>query len=400
MDEYPLRINIELTNCCNLACSTCIRRWWSEQAGTMEEALARHVIDEAAEMPVKPKIFFGGFGEPLVYPGVEELVARAAEAGLRTELITNGILLDGQKSAALIEAGLDTLWVSIDGATPESFADIRLGAHLPDILRNLTHFRGLAWRHSGSNPDTRGGGGTELGFATVLMKKNLHELPQLLKTARQLGVSRIVTTNVDPHDEESAGQMLFPEEMYGGADIPPLVSLPRMDPSPAVLETFGTLLREGGRIDFGHMVYEGVADLCPFAEERSVSIRWDGEVAPCLPLLHDHQSRINDHPRTVRAASFGSLKQGGYAGTDAAALHGWNPVGGSKSSRFGYAPLLAVWRDPEYRRFRAKLDDFDFSPCILCDSCDFARWNEEDCFGNTHPTCGGCLWAQGFIRCP
>ncbi len=26
--------------------------------------------------------------------------------------------------------------------------------------------------------------------------------------------------------------------------------------------------------------------------------------------------------------------------------------------------------------------------------------NEEDCFGNTFPTCGGCLWAQGVIRCP
>jgi hypothetical protein len=26
--------------------------------------------------------------------------------------------------------------------------------------------------------------------------------------------------------------------------------------------------------------------------------------------------------------------------------------------------------------------------------------NQEDCFGNTFPTCGGCLWAQGFIRCP
>jgi hypothetical protein len=26
--------------------------------------------------------------------------------------------------------------------------------------------------------------------------------------------------------------------------------------------------------------------------------------------------------------------------------------------------------------------------------------NEEDCFGNGFPTCGGCLWAQGVLQCP
>jgi hypothetical protein len=26
--------------------------------------------------------------------------------------------------------------------------------------------------------------------------------------------------------------------------------------------------------------------------------------------------------------------------------------------------------------------------------------NEEDCYGNTFPVCGGCLWAQGVIQCP
>jgi len=28
------------------------------------------------------------------------------------------------------------------------------------------------------------------------------------------------------------------------------------------------------------------------------------------------------------------------------------------------------------------------------------RCNLEDCFGNSAPTCGGCLWAQGLIQCP
>ena len=39
-------------------------------------------------------------------------------------------------------------------------------------------------------------------------------------------------------------------------------------------------------------------------------------------------------------------------------------------------------------------------PCTFCGGCDCSLANEEDCFGNPFPTCGGCLWAQGIIRCP
>jgi len=64
-------------------------------------------------------------------------MVRAAKAlPARVELITNGTLLDAATARALIDVGLDRLWVSIDGAQPESFADIRLGAELPHVVEN------------------------------------------------------------------------------------------------------------------------------------------------------------------------------------------------------------------------------------------------------------------------
>jgi hypothetical protein len=38
--------------------------------------------------------------------------------------------------------------------------------------------------------------------------------------------------------------------------------------------------------------------------------------------------------------------------------------------------------------------------CRTCNSCDLPDINNEDCFGNVHPACGGCLWSQGFVQCP
>lgn len=42
----------------------------------------------------------------------------------------------------------------------------------------------------------------------------------------------------------------------------------------------------------------------------------------------------------------------------------------------------------------------DYSPCHVCGGCQLLEKNEEDCYGNTFPACGGCLWAQGVIQCP
>lgn len=47
-----------------------------------------------------------------------------------------------------------------------------------------------------------------------------------------------------------------------------------------------------------------------------------------------------------------------------------------------------------------KVKAFEFSPCRVCGGCSLLEKNEEDCYGNAFPACGGCLWAQGIIQCP
>ena len=81
----------------------------------------------------------------MAHPGIVDMVARVKALGATVELITNGTLLTQEMSRRLIEAGLDMLWVSLDGATPESYADVRLGAALPEVLANLANFRRTRW---------------------------------------------------------------------------------------------------------------------------------------------------------------------------------------------------------------------------------------------------------------
>jgi MoaA/NifB/PqqE/SkfB family radical SAM enzyme len=114
-------------------------------------------------------------------------------------------------------------------------------------------------------------------------------------------------------------------------------------------------------------------DQCPFIERGSLAVRWDGKVSPCLPLLYTHRHYLGNRERTSRESFVGDVSN---------------------------EDLMNIWNDVKYRELRKRLQDFDFSPCAFCNSCEMALENVEDCFGNTQPACGGCLWAQGLIRCP
>ena len=156
------KVYVEPTTYCNLDCAACIRRDWDEPNRMMTDEVFGAVLEgiraslPAAEKPGNcgepagdaqgaapnpPVIFFGGFGEPLSHPDIFTWIRRAKSIGCRVEAITNGTLLDYETSRRIVESGLDFLWVSIDGATPESYADVRLGAELPAILENMKTLR-------------------------------------------------------------------------------------------------------------------------------------------------------------------------------------------------------------------------------------------------------------------
>jgi len=123
-----------------------------------------------------------------------------------------------------------------------------------------------------------------------------------------------------------------------------------------------------------HNVNLGMADgRCPFIEAGAVGVSWNGTVSPCLALMHSHVSYLHDSPRVVSRYVIGNVHD---------------------------ATLTDIWNDAAHLSFRKRVQEFDFSPCTLCGGCEMAEANQEDCFGNTFPTCGGCLWAWGIIQCP
>lgn len=363
------RVYVEPTSQCNLACRTCIRNVWDEPAGQMAEATFSRVIESVRALPLPLTIFFGGYGEPLSHPAIVDMVAQAKSLGASVELITNGTLLTGAHGRALIAAGLDVLWVSLDGATPESYTDVRLGATLPTVLKNLEQFR-LA-------RPTRPLLSPEIGIAFVAMQRNVADLPALLGLARQLGAARFMVSNVLPHTPDMRDEVLYKHAMchdtYFPAPTYPDLYMPKMDAARLANPALYQALCGAWNLHFTGTHPQLTSDRCPFIEAGAVAIGWDGGVSPCLPLLHSHTSYLNGLEHTCRRYVVGSIHE--------RSLTGW-------------------WNDAEYTAFRARVQAFDFAPCTICDGCALSETNEDDCYGNSFPTCGGCLWAQGYVQCP
>jgi MoaA/NifB/PqqE/SkfB family radical SAM enzyme len=363
------RIYVEPTDHCNLDCVTCYRNNWAEALGRMTDATFAHILDGVKAIEPRPTIFFGGIGEPTLHTHLPDWIAQAKAIGSRVEMITNGTLLDDKKSRELISAGLDLLWVSIDGATPESYADVRLGAELPTVLENLSNFRRL--RSGGHFPRP------EIGVAFVAMQRNIDDLPEVMQIARRLGAMRFKVSNVLAINQDLRGDMLYETALndisYLSSPFTPRLSLPKMAFSDKTRDALFKAFHSGFNVNFAGNSFSGANDVCNFIESGSMSIAWTGNVSPCLPLLHTHTHSIKGHWRMSRAHVIGNVNR---------------------------RSLLDLWNDPEYVRYREHVQGFKFAPCTFCGGCELLDGNEEDCVGNTFPACGGCLWAQGLIQCP
>ena len=138
---FPTLIDFEVTNQCNLDCIMCPRDSMNRPKGFMDFDFFRQVVDQIPPHRIE-KSWFHLYGEPLLHPRLPEMMhyagrrARIGELGLST----NCVLLDTEKSRALLESPLDTIVLSIDGATRETYEKIRRKGDFNAVLENAARF--------------------------------------------------------------------------------------------------------------------------------------------------------------------------------------------------------------------------------------------------------------------
>ncbi len=129
-------VEIFVTLACNGRCPFCSNAKFSNLQGDVSLAKYLELIDECAELNVPVICLIGG--EPLLYPGLNQLIERINQHGISSMLATNGYLLSEAKIKELASCGLTNVTISLH-SLDESVHDAILG--LPGAYRRAFQAR-------------------------------------------------------------------------------------------------------------------------------------------------------------------------------------------------------------------------------------------------------------------
>jgi MoaA/NifB/PqqE/SkfB family radical SAM enzyme len=149
--DFPLHLDIDPTNRCNLRCVMCPRTkfieannysWAPDGLKDIDYSLYQKLIDEGINYGLM-SVKLNFLGEPLLYPKLTNMVSYAKDKGLWVMLNTNAVLLDYKTSLSLLDAGLTDIFFSFDSPYKEEYEKIRVGASFEKTLQNIKGFMEL-----------------------------------------------------------------------------------------------------------------------------------------------------------------------------------------------------------------------------------------------------------------
>ena len=204
---------------CNLSCTYCNEYDSVSEPVPTEEMLRR--IDLLAAMGTS--IITNSGGEPMLHPGLDDILARVHHHGIMAGLITNGFLITRERIEKFNEIGLDHVQISIDNVMPDEVSKkslktldqkLELLAEYADFHVNINSVLGSGVR----NPEdalTIAKRAIELGLSSTVgvihdgtgqlvpLGEREHEIYREIQSLNKISYSRL---NFVHQDNSAAGQ--------------------------------------------------------------------------------------------------------------------------------------------------------------------------------------------------
>ncbi len=176
---FPNDIMIEVTNVCNLKCTTCYSHQDGREKRFMSLKVFKKIVQEIPH-PETKTISLYNYGEPLMHPDIWEMVLYAKKSHIKNvKIATNGTYLTARKSLELIKWWLDYLSISVDGTTQEVYEKFRIWGNIKEVLLHTKQMVKLKKK-------LRAGPDIELQF--IIMSHNQHQVGLVEELARTLWV--------------------------------------------------------------------------------------------------------------------------------------------------------------------------------------------------------------------
>ena len=317
LESYPRRLVFELTNACNLNCVMCGRNAADFKMTAFDMDVFRSfepLMDTIEEITLM------GWGEPTIHPHFNEMLEIINNHSARKYFCSNGMNLKNIKES-IFKYNVDVFAVSVDGATYETNARIRRGSDLNVIKEDL---KSIVQERNSRNLKY-----PWINFVFCAMASNIHELPDLVRLAAEIGIEEVKVVYLTVFNEE-----LLDETLWGKEELVKEV----FAEAEKVGEETGIVLKLP-HISGEDIGGENFHKEC-FVSWRDFFLGSDGYVRPCMST-------------PVKFFKYDSQK-----------------------------PFMDIWNSPEYQEYRknvndnAKMDD----PCKRCYQSSHCNWNRKESF--------------------
>jgi len=199
-EPLPRLVFWEVTKGCNLRCLHC-RATATELASPNDLPTAQclTIIDQIAALS-NPILVLSG-GEPLFRSDIFQLAQYATEKGLRVALATNGTLVTKEVAVQIVEAGIQRVCISLDGANADTHDSFRgIPGSFDAAIYGLRNLKAL---------------GMPVQIDMTIARHNAGELPKMLELVRNLGADALHTFLLVPAGcgvGIAESQMVAPDE--------------------------------------------------------------------------------------------------------------------------------------------------------------------------------------------
>ena len=287
LKERPWRLfQVESAIACNLKCVMCP---WREIAKKVEN---RGIMTPEVWQAIRPyldrvqSVDFTGGGEPLLQPHLAEWIADATGAGCETGFLSNGLLLTEDRLKKILDAGINWMCISMDGADADMYNKIRIGSNFDRVCENVAN---IARLRTGSIPKTM------INF--VLMDLNSHQMEDMVQLAARLGVDQLNFKQCDViRGPEGKGFGLFASEESR--------EIRRLQKS---LEKARRLAKKLNVETTAFAFTPRELAVCEQDPRDSLFVRYDGTVAPCINLALGGPTTFLGEEATMPSVHYGRL---------------------------------------------------------------------------------------------
>jgi radical SAM protein with 4Fe4S-binding SPASM domain len=145
-------------------------------------------------------------GEPYINTNFFEFVKMAKHKNIYVTTSTNGHYFSKENVEKTIKSGLDSMIVSIDGVTQQSYEKYRVGGNLDKVVNGIKTLTTEKKRLASRTPN--------VALQFLVMKHNEDQIPQMRRLAKDLQVDRLLVKNIEVHSLGQAKTWLPTNKAY------------------------------------------------------------------------------------------------------------------------------------------------------------------------------------------